>query len=572
MQRWLKKVLSTGGVAAMAATTLLAPDPAYACGGFFCDNAQPVNQAAERIIFSYETDGSVTAVIQIQYAGEADRFAWVLPVAGRPEVRVASNAAFQRLQGATNPQYVLNTRVEGTCRAEDFRGFLDASAPSWDGGFAPSDSGVPPVTVVDQGNVGPYDYVIISVDPSLMRHSDVAVQWLRDNGYQIEELGADRLQPYLAGGMNLLAFRLTKGNDTGSIRPVSISFGPGVASIPIRPTAVAAVADMGVMVWVLGASRAVPSNYMSLEINDALINWFNPNLNYNDVVTEAANQAGGQGFVTEMAGAAAPLADVVYFPGERDNWAWRREQGWAGREGELLVGSVWQYGRLDGLREALAATLPVPEGATLDEVLACVSCFFSIDAPDIAGFEPEAFLAAIYSNVIEPMERVRAMFERNAYLTRLYTTMSANEMDRDPTFELNPDLGDVPTLHTAERVIECSPSITQGEAPWRVELPSGQVVRGTGGTWPFSVTDGRMPANARISRVGTSGSGEVVQDNVAAIQSTLRDHNATVPPPPPVVSEGGGGCAVSPGAQGGLAGIALAILSLGFVVARRRRR
>ena len=74
------------------------PAPAHACGGFFCDNSQPVNQAAERIIFSQSPTGEVTAVIQIQYQGPSERFAWLLPVTGSPEIGVSSDAAFSRLQ------------------------------------------------------------------------------------------------------------------------------------------------------------------------------------------------------------------------------------------------------------------------------------------------------------------------------------------------------------------------------------------------------------------------------------------------------------------------------------------
>ena len=55
-------VLALGS--ALAATAALTPTPASACGGFFCDSAQPVNQQAERILFAQEADGSVTAVIQ----------------------------------------------------------------------------------------------------------------------------------------------------------------------------------------------------------------------------------------------------------------------------------------------------------------------------------------------------------------------------------------------------------------------------------------------------------------------------------------------------------------------------
>ena len=42
------------------------PAPAQACGGLFCSASAPVNQAAERIIFSKNADQTVTAVVQIQ--------------------------------------------------------------------------------------------------------------------------------------------------------------------------------------------------------------------------------------------------------------------------------------------------------------------------------------------------------------------------------------------------------------------------------------------------------------------------------------------------------------------------
>ena len=68
-------------------------EPAHACGGLFCSATAPVNQAAERIIFSKNEDGSVTAVVQIQYQGPSEEFAWVLPVPGIPEVEVSSEKA-----------------------------------------------------------------------------------------------------------------------------------------------------------------------------------------------------------------------------------------------------------------------------------------------------------------------------------------------------------------------------------------------------------------------------------------------------------------------------------------------
>jgi hypothetical protein len=558
--------------------TLVGQPAAHACGGFFCNNTLPVNQAAERIIFSTAEDGTVTATIQIQYSGEADSFAWVLPVAGNPEVQVSSNLAFQRLQAATNPQYTLTTRIEGECI-----GSRSGPFPSANGGFSQDASatrgdGGSPVVVVNSGTVGPYDFIVISVDRTTERPSDTAVAWLRDNDFQIDESGAALLDPYLAGGMNLLAFRLTKGNSTGSIRPVQIVFGPGQAAIPIRPTAVAAVEDMGVLVWVLGAHRAVPANYLSLELNETLINWLNPGLNYNDIVTEAANQAGGQGFVTEMAGQAEPLADVIFSAGESAQWERMRTADWTDREGLMLLEVLGTFSQHDGIRDVLAATVPLPSevpGVTYEDLMACVSCYYDWDDADIAGLTPATFLAAMQTSVIDPMQRTRELFADIPYVTRFYTTMSAGEMTRDPAFDFNASLPEVSNQHNAERVIECSPSLTQFEAPWRVELPSGQTVRGAGATWPLDLATTTMPANERIVRYGTEGPAEIVTDNGSAIEAALSAHNATVARRPGTVTLGGGAralCSASPASRGagGLAGLGVAALAL--ALGRRGRR
>ena len=142
----------------------------------------------------------------------------------------------------------------------------------------------------------------------------VAIEWLKANGYDVGALGPDVLRPYLRDGLNLLAFRLTKNQMAGSIRPVMLSYTSDYPMIPIRPTAVAANDDMGILVWVLGSARAVPTNYKTLEINEAIIDWFNPTTSYNDVVTAAADEAGGPGLRHRAGGAhrRSGIADSIY--------------------------------------------------------------------------------------------------------------------------------------------------------------------------------------------------------------------------------------------------------------------
>src|SRR4051794_22905956 len=139
------------GIAAWAASFAL-PSTALACGGFFCNQAQPVNQAAEGIIFADNGDGTVTAVIQIMYEGPSKNFSWLLPISSVPksdsDIGVASNLALQRLQAATNPNYSLTTTTEGTCRSEGFTN--GAGSPS---AAAGASSGGPLVVDGDDGGV-----------------------------------------------------------------------------------------------------------------------------------------------------------------------------------------------------------------------------------------------------------------------------------------------------------------------------------------------------------------------------------------------------------------------------------
>jgi hypothetical protein len=81
--------------------------------------------------------------------------------------------------------------------------------------------------------------------------------------------------------------------------------------IPIKLTAIAAEPNMGVLVWILGKERAIPENYLHVEINEAAIDWHNFGSNYDQVVINAADEAEGQAFTTEYAGKSGIMAGCV---------------------------------------------------------------------------------------------------------------------------------------------------------------------------------------------------------------------------------------------------------------------
>ena len=92
---------------------------AYAFGGFWSSQTAPVKQAAEEIVFVDNPDSTVTAIVQIKYAGPSQKFAWVIPMPGRPTIGVSSNTVFRRLDAATAPEYWVEVTVEGRCKPQD---------------------------------------------------------------------------------------------------------------------------------------------------------------------------------------------------------------------------------------------------------------------------------------------------------------------------------------------------------------------------------------------------------------------------------------------------------------------
>lgn len=576
--------------------------PAAACGGLFCSQTLPVNQAAERIIFADNGDGTVTAVIQIMYEGPSESFSWLLPISSVPdeedEIAVASDLAFQRLQAATNPQYNLNTRVEGTCRADENLNVQgnSAAAESAPAEYAPDSDDSGGVTVAASGIVGSFDWTALALDPALDDPAGAAIAWLTANGYDVLPQTGELIGPYLESGMYLLALKLTKGSNTGSIRPIVLTYDGEQPSIPIKLTAVAANDNMGVMTWMLSDARAVPYNYSALELNEARINWFNAASNYESVVTAAADDIGGQGFVTEFAGPPQAVASVVWQDFEESEW-----QGYRTRQyssfGEVFLNSYYRYQGFDGFWDAVRGNVTLPEGVTFEDLQSCPECY-----AESLTLSPTAYLNAIDATVIEPLRLVQRLIDAHPYMTRLYSTLSAADMTADPIFTYNASLPEVSNVHTADRVIECSSSVYQWEAPWRIELPQGGIIRGTAadvGTWPEQLND--QPPNLRVLALSDTGSGVVAQDNTAEIQAQLASYNEGVPAPvamndpftpgirgddgfgsgmtPSVMDPAGssrsrssGACAVSGGAgQGrGAGGWAALLLLLGVGVRRRR--
>jgi hypothetical protein len=508
----------------LAAAGLLwlgASRPAEACGGFFC-SLSPMNQLSERILFVDRGD-SVTTHVQIQYAGEAADFAWILPVPSRPQLAVSHNELFRQLQFATQPAFFLEWNDQDDSCGEIFPPFyrtLEEADATADGG----------VQVVAEERVGPYDTVVITADDP-----EAVIRWLEDNDYVLGDLGPELLAPYVDGGFHFVALRLAPDREVGDLQPIALTYAAERPGIPIILTAIATAPDLAVTAWILGEHRAIPANYLHVQINEALVDWFNGGFNYDDVVTAAADEADGHAFVTDYAGPSQIMEGRLYFE-KQWNLGALREIGDPGRYLEALLRQG--FPRDPQMQALIRRHIPMPDIVLTEGVLRVVfrDDREAYDAAAESGelraiaerayyndfqafeewtqqlpFDADAFTDEIDAVIVTPLRDTQDLFARFDYLTRLYTTLSAEEMTVDPMFDFNPDLPEVSNVRTAAARWECD-DLDPEDGDLRdlvlvVTLRDGREVRSrpfADDGLPRPLPEGQLAA-AVIERLDTSG-------------------------------------------------------------------
>ena len=302
-------------VAVVLALPLLAVDSrdANACGCFTPpDPSVPIVQAGERILYAME-NGVVTAHIQIQYAGDAKDFGWLLPLPSVPEMELGTDELFAPLTTTTQPKYRLVQKYDGNCGFNPSNRLGGAQAPTaggtGSGGASGDNAGNSPLVI--QASVGPYDYAVLKAD-----NKDDMLQWLADNHYFVPAGTDQTVGAYIRPGAFFLALKLQSGKAAGDLQPVVVRYPADLPIIPIVLTSVAAQPNMGIQVWMLGTGRAIPRNYYHTVINDMAIDWNTSGANYNDVIIKAVGEAPEKhSFVTEYAGDSTVMRNVLNAPG-----------------------------------------------------------------------------------------------------------------------------------------------------------------------------------------------------------------------------------------------------------------
>ncbi len=504
----------------MLVLSLLA-SPALACGGFFCDNVSPVEQTGEQIVFAVDDASStVTVHVRVTYAGPAESFAWVVPVAAIPTLGVSSAGLFDALDRATEPLHILDLEFESCAYESDADTDSDTDSDTDADSDSDADTDGPTVEVVAQAEVGPYETVTLKAETSAG-----LVTWLQENGFGVPATFDAAIAPYVASGQYVVALKLLKDKSTGDLQPLAMTYPGTVASIPIQLTSVAAAPGMPLEVYVLGESRAVPISYLHVVPNPFVYDWFRASVDWEDTIARAADEAGGHAFATDFAGPTAALQGTVYW-GQFDATL-------ASLGGQADVSGWWTavtgtFSPSAALIEVFRRQIPVPAGVEENALFNCVPCY----AMQLEGlpFDAVAATADIEATIVKPLRDAEALLAAYPHLTRLTSSLDAREMTVDPTFELNADMSqDVDRTHLATMTYECA-GTTSSAAPrtftvapegWTVALPSTEQLADMGVSDYKYLSSLTTYAALRIEKTAATGQPAVVADQTPWLEEQV---------------------------------------------------
>lgn len=511
---------------------------AQACGGTFCDagpTAMPVEQTGETILFVLDDD-AVEAHIQIQVdpETEAERFAWIIPVLALPEFAVGSQPLFDRMLAGSVPAYATGvwrelcdpgTGGEGGCTDGDDGSDDDAVTLDLGAGHDAPD-------VVDRRMVGAFEITVLEGGTA-----DSVAQWLVDNDYQTDDVATPILGEYLAEGFMFVAVKLATDAEAADVHPIVLRIPGDEPCVPIRLTRIAAQDDLRLRVLFLADARVVPDNWPHVVFNALKLDWLSFGANYDALVTQAVDAAGGRAWVTEYAGAST-VVNTFGLVDER--WD---ANAFIGLDATAAVTMMLHQGVLtceacpvghplaDGL---VRQFLTPPADVDAEAFWACPSCDpFALER---ASFDDVGFVEAFRQRIIDPAIHAEELFVRWPFLTRMFTTISPEEMLEDPTFVANPDAMPESTLtRTGLLATWCD-----GTRMYR--LPDSRIVALPQPAWPMFP---RMPPHERIERWSSAGAPMVVVDRRDEIDGFLHDWNAynggvRMPPSAASVCDDGG--------------------------------
>ena len=205
------------------------------------DLYQPAQKAV--ILYGNSTGNSTEhLILSVSFEGDAEDFAWVIPVPDKPEIAVTDPELFRELSDFTATEF-----------------------PGGGGGFgcgaaAPGDQ--EGVDVIEEQVVGPYATAILSAT-----NATALADWLNANGYIFPEDGEEIVNEYIEKEWYFVATKINAmDEDTGyalaegDIEPMVLSFASEEIVYPLRITSLSATKSQ-VLLYVLTDHIMVPDQY-----------------------------------------------------------------------------------------------------------------------------------------------------------------------------------------------------------------------------------------------------------------------------------------------------------------------
>jgi len=230
------------------ATTVLAD------GGFFPDSMYyDLYESAQKAVILYgNSTGNYTGnytehlILSVSFEGNAEDFAWVIPVPNKPEIAVTDTELFWELSDFTATEF-----------------------PGGGGGFGCFSAGTPGgqdgVDVIEEEVVGPYATAILSAT-----NATALADWLNANGYIFPEEGEEIVSEYIEKEWYFVATKINAVEEgtgdalaEGAIEPIVLSFASNQTVYPLRISSLSATTAMlpEVLLYVLADHILVPEQY-----------------------------------------------------------------------------------------------------------------------------------------------------------------------------------------------------------------------------------------------------------------------------------------------------------------------
>jgi hypothetical protein len=237
---------------------LLTPaTPVLADGGFFPDSMyRDLYEVAQKAVILYgNSTGNCTGnctgnytehlILSVSFEGDAEDFAWVIPVPNLPEIAVTDAELFRELSDFT----AIEVPSPG------FGCFFGPAAPGDQDG----------VDVIEEQVVGPYATAILSAT-----NATALADWLNANGYIFPEDGEEIVSEYIEKEWYFVATKINAVEEgtnytlaEGAIEPIVLSFASNQTVYPLRISSLSASTEElpEVLLYVLADHVMVPEQY-----------------------------------------------------------------------------------------------------------------------------------------------------------------------------------------------------------------------------------------------------------------------------------------------------------------------